>query len=337
MSAAGIGAHAIGRRRLGRFASLALAGLLVAAARAQTADRYPSRPVRVFVPFPPGGNADSSTRIFTEALARQFGQSFVVENRGGAGGLIGGTAAARAEPDGYTLFGSTTGPLVSAWQLAGRSAPYTLADLRVAAVLNTSPIFLVVRADSPIRSFEDLARAAAARPGTLRWGHPGNGTTGHVTILQLQQSLRTEFVIVSYRGGGPAAQDLLGGQLDALAADIPSVMGLIRAGNLRAIAVTSPQRIAPTPDVPTLAELGRAEVNSTNFTAFMVPRNTPDHVIERIAAAVQSALADAAVLRQLDAIGTFPPGMTNAEFAGYLQRQVEVYAGLIQSGLLRNE
>lgn len=323
-----------GRRQL---AALALAGAPLAPARAQTTDRYPSRPVRVLVPFAPGGNADASTRIFADSLARQFGQSFVVENRGGAGGLIAGTAAARAEPDGYTVFGTTTGPVVSAWQLAGRNPAYSFADFRVAAVLNTSPIFVAVRQDSPLRNFDDLVRAAAARPGTMRWGHPGNGTTNHVTILQLQRSLGTEFVIAAYRGGGPAAQDLVAGQLDVVAADIPSVMNLIRAGTLRAIAVTSPQRIAPTPDVPTMTELGRPEVNSTNFATFMVPRATPDAVVDRIAEGVQVALADPAVQRQIEAIGTFPPGMTNAEFAAYLQRQVDIYAGLIQSGLLRNE
>ena len=333
----GCGARGLpGRRQLAGMALLGATGA-GAGARAQSSERYPARPVKVIVPFAPGGNADASTRIFADSLSRQFGQSFVVENRGGAGGLIAGTAAARAEPDGYTVFGSTTGPLISAWQLAGRSPPYTLADFRVAAVLNTSPIFIAVRQDSPIRAFADLVRAAAERRGQLRWGHPGNGTTNHVTILQLQRALGAEFVIAAYRGGGPAAQDLVGGQLDVVAADIPSVMHLIRAGTLRAIAVTSPQRIPPTPDVPTTAELGYPQVNSTNFACFMVPRAAPDAVVERIAEGVRVALADPAVLRQVEAIGTFPPGMSNAEFAAFLQREAGVYARLIESGLLRRE
>jgi tripartite-type tricarboxylate transporter receptor subunit TctC len=197
---------------------------------------YPARPVKVIVPFVPGGNADSTARIFAEAYGQRLGQPFVIDNRGGAGGMIGTSQMVRSEPDGYTLLMGTTGPIVSSWQMAGKAATYGLKDMKPVALLTLVPGVLVVNAGSALKTWQDFAAHARARPGELRIGHPGNGTAGHVNILQMQKALGTQFVIVGYKGAGPAVQDLLGNQIDAVATDLPSALQLVKGSKLRALA-----------------------------------------------------------------------------------------------------
>lgn len=326
------------RQIIGRTALLAaLAPPVARIARAQSAADYPSRPVKLVVPFVPGGNVDSTSRIFTEALSKILGQNFIVENRGGANGMIGAAAVARSEPDGYTLLGSSTGPLLAAWQLVGKSAQYSLDDLRVVAVLNTTPNVIVVNENSAIKNFGDLLRISADRSGSLKWGHPGNSTSGHVSIIQFQKASGADHVVAGYKGAAPAVQDLLGGQLDVVATDLPAVLQLLRAGNLRAIAVTSDERTPFLPDVPTMKELGKPEASTAIFTAIMAPKAAPDAVVARVSEGVRQALASPAVQKQLADIGTSDPGMTPAEFANYLQREAGVFKSLVQSGQLQNE
>ena len=320
--------------------------LLGAAASALTAaipatalgqPKYPAKPVKVIVPFPPGGNADTTARIFAEALSAQLGQPFVVDNRGGAGGMIGAAAAVKSEADGYTLLCATPGPILSAWQMAGKSATYSLADMRAVAMLTLVPNVLVVNESSPVRSFSDLVGLARSRPKDLKCGHPGNGTTGHVNILQLQRQLKAEFIIAAYKGGAPVIQDLMGGQLDLVATDLPSAQALIKAGRLRAIAVVSRQRAPSLPEVPTTAEAKAPEVDAANFTAIMGPRNMPADAALRIAEAVRVALDDAATRKKIDDMGSIAAPMSTAELEQFLARQSAIYASLIQSGLLRAE
>lgn len=325
--------HTNRRKVLLGVAATALATAIPATVRGQ--QKYPTKPVKVIVPFPPGGNADSTARIFTEALSAQLGQPFVVENKGGAGGMIGAAAALKSEADGYTLLCATPGPLLSAWQLAGKSATYGLADMRPVAMLTLVPNVLVVSDSSPVRSFSDLVSLAKSRPKDLKCGHPGNGTTGHVNILQLQRQLNTEFIIAAYKGGGPVIQDLLAGQLDLVATDLPSAQGVIKAGRLRAIAVISGQRAPSLPDVPTTAEAKAPEIDASNFTAIVGPKNMPPEAALRIAEAVGVALGNAATRKRIDDLGSIPAQMSTAEFERFLAQQSAVYASLIQSGLLR--
>ncbi|CAM3684788.1 Tripartite tricarboxylate transporter substrate binding protein [Bordetella sputigena] len=300
---------------------------------AQKAD-YPNHAVRVIVPFVPGGNADSSARIFAEAYGKQLGQSFIVENKGGAGGMIGATTMVRAAPDGYTIMIGTTGPIVASWQLAGKAASYSLKDMKPVALLTQVPGVIVTKADSPLKSYADLVAYAKTHPGALKFGHPGNGTAGHVNILQMQKALSQQFVIAAYRGAGPAVQDLLGGQLDAVATDLPSALQLIKAGQLHALAVVFPQRVPSLPDVATMAELKQPEVDIAPFTATMAPKDVPPEVIARLVAASNTALDDPAVRKRVEDIGGVPVKMSGAEFDTFLDRQVETYRALIASGLL---
>lgn len=298
---------------------------------------YPSRAVKVVVPFVPGGNADSTARIFAEAYARRLNQPFVVDNKGGAGGMIGAMQVARADADGYTLMIGTTGPIVSSWQLAGKSAQYSLKDFKPVAMLTQVPGVLVVNASSPIRSYADFAAHVKAHPRDVKFGHPGNGTAGHVNILQLQKALGAQFIIAAYKGAGPAVQELLGGQLDAVATDLPSALQLVKAGRLRAIGVVFGQRVPALPDVPTMAQVRQPEVDIAPFTALMAPKDVPPAVVQRLVETNDAVLADAGVRRHVEDIGGVPTRMSAAEFEQFLARQAETYRGLIASGLLTTE
>lgn len=297
-------------------------------------NEYPDKPIRVIVPFVPGGNADSSARLFAEVYSKRLGQTFVVENKGGAGGMIGAAQMVRSAPDGYTVMIGTTSPIIASWQLAGTAASYSLDDMKPVALLSQVPGVIVTKADSGLKSYSDLVEYAKANPGGLKFGHPGNGTAGHVNILQMQKALGQEYIPVAYKGAGPAVQDLLGGQLDAVATDLPSALQLVKAGQLRAVAAVFPERIASLPDVPTMIELKQPEVDISPFTAIVAPRDIPDEVVERLAQASRAALNDPTVRRRVEDMGGVPTYMSGDGFRQFLDRQVETYRDLIESGLL---
>lgn len=296
---------------------------------------YPSRPVKVIVPFVPGGNADSTARIFAEAYGQRLGQPFVIDNRGGAGGMIGTGQMVRSEPDGYTILMGTTGPIVSSWQMAGKAANYGLKDMKPIALLTLVPGVIVVNAGSPIKTYKDFAARAKSETGGLRMGHPGNGTAGHVNILQMQKALGTSFVIAGYKGAGPAVQDLLGNQLDAVATDLPSALQLIKGGKLRAVGVVFPQRVPSLPEVPTMAESGQPEVDIAPFTAVMAPRAIPQGIVDKLIQTNDAVLADANTRKRVEDIGGVPTRMAPKAFEQFLERQAATYSTLIQSGLLK--
>lgn len=326
--------EALPRRRaliLGALGSV-VSSMVSSAARGQ--EKYPAKPVKVIVPFTPGGNADTTARIFGEALSRSLGQPFVIDNRGGAGGMIGTSAVVSAEADGYTLLCATPGPILSAWQLAGKSASYTLADMRPVAMLTLVPNVLVVSETSPVKSIDDLVRLTKSHPKNLRCGHPGNGTTGHVNVLQLQKALRADFIIAGYKGSGPAVQDLIGGQLDLVATDLPAAQQLIKAGRIRAIATVGKQRAPSLPEIPTMAEAKVQGVDATNFTTLMGPRNMSPESVRRISETVNAAIDTQALRSKIDDIGTIATKMSVQEMERFLAREAGTYAALIQSGLL---
>jgi tripartite-type tricarboxylate transporter receptor subunit TctC len=295
---------------------------------------YPNRPVKVIVPFVPGGNADSTARIFAEAYSQRLGQPFVIDNRGGAGGMIGASQMARSEPDGYTLMMATTGPIVASWQLAGKAATYSLNDMKAVALLSHVPGVIVVNANSAIKNYQDLSSYGKKNPDGLKFGHPGNGTAGHVNILQMQKALSQKYLVVGYKGAGPAVQDLLGGQLDAVATDLPSALQLIKGGRLRAIGVIFPARVPSLPEVPTMIEVRQPEIDIAPFTAVMAPKVLPQPLVDKLVEANNAALADPTVRKRIEDIGGVPTKMSNPEFEKFLDRQTATYASLIQSGLL---
>lgn len=328
--------QSVRRTLLAAAAAASVLPWLPATSSAQGAD-YPTKAVRVVVPFVPGGNADSSARLFAEAYSKHLGQPFVVENKGGAGGMIGAAHMVRSAPDGYTIMIATTSPIIASWQLAGKSATYTLEDMAPVALLTQVPGIIVAKADSNIRSYADLVELGKTKPGAVRFGHPGTGTAGHVNILQMQRALGQQYISVAYKGAGPAVQDLLGGQLDAVATDLPSALQLVKSGQLRALAVVFPERIALLPDVPTMIELKQPEVDISPFTATMAPRDVPAEVVEKLAQASRAALNDPDVLKRIEGMGSVPTFLHGEEFKKFLDRQVQTYRTLIETGLLTTD
>ena len=329
--------NALFRHRTVLAAAIACVTLAMPMAAYAQKSEYPTRPVKVVVPFVPGGNADSTARIFAEAYAKHLGQPFVVDNEGGAGGMIGAAQMVHSEADGYTIMIGTTAPIVASWQMAGRSANYSLKDMKPIALLTQVPGVIVVNSSSPIKSYQDMVAFAKSRPGQLKFGHPGNGTAGHVNILQMQKAISQQFIIAAYKGAGPAVQELLGGQLDAVATDLPSTLQLIKGGKLRALGVVFPQRAPSLPDVATMTELKQPEINIAPFTATMAPRNVPGPVVARLIDASTAALADASLRKRIEDIGGVPVSMSSADFEKFLARQAETYRNLVSSGLLTAE
>ena len=306
-------------------------------AHAQGAGSYPDRPVRAIVPFVPGGNADVTARLLAQALTEKLGQPFVVENKGGAGGLLGGTAVARAAPDGYTAMFGTGAPIFASAVLAGAKAPYTLRDLQPVGRISTVPLVLLTHPASPFQRFEDLAAAARKQPDAIRFGHAGNGTTNHVAGLQLQRALGTRFIIAPYKGSAAAVQDLLAAQIDCSAVEITACIQFITSGRLRALAIIGDDRVQAAPEVRTLEQIGVKGVDVTTFAGVMLPRNVPQAIVDRLASAMEQVMAEPAFRDRLQQLGGTPAPLRPQAFLQFLNGQEEKYRRLVQEGLLQPE
>jgi len=264
------------RRRILLAASLALPAI----ARAQSA--WPDRPVRFIVPFPPGGSTDVLSRVLAEALAARLGQPVIIENRPGAAGNVGVEAIARARPDGQTIGISTIGPL-SAHLALYPSLPFDpRADFTYLADLYEIPNVFVVNPNSGIASVADFIARAKAKPGELTFGTPGNGTTGHLGTEFFSRAAGIRLTHVPYRTGAVAVQDLIGGRIDLMFDNLPTIIGQISSGQIRALAVSTASRWPGLPDVPTLAETAIPGFDVTSWSGLLGPRGLPDPIAARI-------------------------------------------------------
>lgn len=316
-----------------------IAGFLAAlpSARALAQAGYPAKPIRLVVPFAPGGNADLTGRLFAEALARRLGQQVIVENRGGAGGAIGAEAVAKSAPDGYSLVLGSTGTFLVSPRMTGGKPPYTLASFAPVALLSTSPMDIVINANNPIKDWAGMLAYLRANPGKLTVGHPGNGSTNHLALLQMQKALDVRFNIIPYKSNGLALNDLLAGQIDAVIDQVPASIGHIRGGRLRAIAVTTARRAGQLPDVPTLQETGVKDFASTTPIVLMAPAGTPPEVVKKLNDAVADALSDPAVKEKLNDLGAETEALTPQQLTAFLQKEDALIEELQKSGLLKPE
>lgn len=317
----------------------AIAALLAAlpASRAVAQAAYPDKPIRLVVPFAPGGNADLTGRLFAEALAKPLGQQVIVENRGGAGGAIGAEAVAKSPPDGYSLVLGSTGTFLVSPRMTGGKPPYTLASFAPVALLSTSPMDIVVNVNGPIKDWPAMLAYLRANPGKLTIGHPGNGSTNHLALLQMQKALDVRFNIIPYKSNGLALNDLLAGQIDAVIDQVPASIGHIRGGRLRAIVVTTARRAGQLPDVPTLQETGVKDFASTTPIVLMAPAGTPPEIVKKLNDAVANALADPAVKDKLNGLGAETEALTPQQLTVFLQKEDAVIEELQKSGLLKPE
>ena len=308
------------RRAFARTAcALALAALAPAATLAQEA--YPNKPIRLVVPFPPAGGTDVLSRAMAHAIQLNTKWTIVVDNKPGAGGNIGLDAAAKSPPDGYTVAMGQTANLAVNPALYS-SMPYDpLKDFAPIALVSSQPMILVVNTSSPYKSLKDLVDAAKASPGKINMASSSNGTIGHIGGELFQRRAGIKMTHVPYKGAGAAVTDLMGGSVDCFFGNSQAVGGLVNGGKLRALAVTSPRRLANYPDVPTVAELGYPGFEAATWSGLIAPAGTPKAVIDRLNAEANKALGTDAMKQKLMEDGSTPLGGTPEQFAAFIRTE----------------
>ena len=315
-----------------RRTALALAASLALAATAAQADGYPDKPIRLLVPYPPGGSTDVLGRALAELMRKDLGQTVLVENKPGANTGIAAQTLASAPPDGYTLLLATAATVVLN-PLLYPKLPYEPArDFAPVAPVASTPLVLVVRPDAPARTFAAMIAAAKAQPGSLNYASTGNGSTLHLAGELLQMETGTQMVHVPYKGSAPALTGLLGGETHFFIDSVGSSIPLINGGKLRALAVTSSQRLPVLANVPTVAESGIPRFDVTTWFGVMAPANTPAAILDKLNATIARATADKAFRAQFEALGlVIPPPMKPHEFTAYIQSESAKWAPLIKA------
>lgn len=299
----------------------ALGGLATPAARAQGI--YPARPVRIVVPFPPGGTSDILARLAAEQLAAELGQPFVVDNRAGGAANIGAEMVAKAAPDGYTLLLISTIHFINAGLFEGRLTYDVIRDFAPIGLIATVSQVVLVNPALPVTSLQELIAYARERPGGLNYSSAGNGSQPHLTAELFAAATGTRMVHVPYRGAPQALTDVVNGQVQLTFATSPSAVPLVRGGQVRALAVTSAQRIAALPDVPTTAEAGMPGFESVGGNGLAAPSGTPRAIVERLGASLVRMLGRPEMRRALAEQGADARPTSPAEFTAYIATEVD--------------
>lgn len=300
--------------------AFALCAVAISSATAQ--DHYPSRPVTLIVPFAAGGSTDVIARVVADAMRGPLGQTFVIDNRGGAGGSIGTAAIAKAAPDGYTI-GMGTASTLAINPAAYKSLPYDVDGLEPVGLIAQVPNVITVNPKLAAKTLAELVALAKAEPGKLTYGSAGNGSVSHLMGEQFKLATGTDIIHVPYRGVGPALNDAVGGQIAIMFDNLPTSLPLIQDGKLRALAVSSPKRMEVLPDVPTFAELGFADLDWMAFFGLIAPARTPKPVMDKLNAALGAALADPQVRGTLAKQQAQPQPGTPRDFAALIRQQLE--------------
>jgi tripartite-type tricarboxylate transporter receptor subunit TctC len=314
-------------------AALAPAGT----ALAQQDASWPARTIRLIVPFPPAGTTDISGRIAAEMLTPRLGQTVIVENRAGATGNLGAEHVARSDPDGYTLLTCTISTAAINYSLWGPKMPVKPDDLAAVGLLIRVPNVVFVPASSPVRTVADLVAAAKAKPGTLNYGSPGSGGSPHMTMEMLKmQAGGVDIVHVPFRGAGPMLVEAVAGRLQAGCDNMPSCLGHVRDGRLRALAVTSARRSPALPDVPTLAEAGVPDFEATAWFGVQAPARTPKAVVDRLGRELDAITRDPGYRARIAELGGAPPdltpegGTTPETFESFIKAEITRWAQVVK-------
>jgi tripartite-type tricarboxylate transporter receptor subunit TctC len=313
--------------------AFAAAGLLPRSLFAQ--DRWPTRPVRILVPFAPGGTTDILARALAPELSRAFGQQFIVDNKPGAGGNVGAAEVAKSAPDGYTLLMGTVGTHGINQSLYPKMPFDPIKDFAPITLVAGVPNVLVMnpaKAEAlKIRSVPDLIRYAKSHPGQLNMASSGNGTSIHLSGELFKTMTGTFMVHFPYRGSGPALLDLIGGTMDLMFDNLPSALPQIKGGKLKALAVTSAQRSAALPDLPTIAEAGPVPgFDASSWFGLLAPAGTPSDIVNRVQQETAKALATPALKERLLSQGANPSGMTPSQFAAYIAAETKKWAQVVK-------
>ena len=294
-------------------------------------DGYPSRPIRMIVPFPPGGSTDVLGRIVAEELRAAFGQPVVVENKPGAGGNIGGELAAKSPPDGHTLLMAAAGPTVINPSLYARM-PYDPArDLAPVSLLVNDHNVMAVHPAVPAKTVAEFIHWAKANPGRVTFGSPGNGTPAHLGGELFNQMAGTSMTHVPYKGSGPAVTDLMAGQISVMIDNMPALLPHAQSGRLRALAVASEARASGAPDIPTVAESGLPGFTVTAWKGLMVPAGTPAPIVAKLNEALKAIVAKPAIRQKLVEMGAEPVASSPQAFTDLIARETKSWAALVKS------
>lgn len=306
-------------------------GLVVAAPQSRAAD-YPSRPIRLIVPYAAGGPSDVQARMVGDYLGRDLKQTVVIENRAGAQGAIGAEMAARSEPDGYTLFFSAASVFVLNPLLYKKLAYEPAKDFRVLAVVTDQPSIFEINPSVPARTVAELVAYAKQNPGKLNFGSAGTGGSAHLAGEMFRQMAGIDMVHVPYKGMSPALTDLLSGNIQVLFDSLGTALPPIKAGLLRPLAVGSAERIPQMPDLPTIAESGYPDYVTSTWYGIAAPSSVPDHVVQKLKASLDRALSDDTFRASLDKIGFMPlRPKSQAEIDKFIDADRARWAGVIKA------
>ena len=320
------------KRSLIRAASLViLSGMLAAPALHA---EYPEKPVRLIVPFSPGGGTDIQGRLLAEKMRQSTGQTFIVDNRTGAGGLIGGQIAADSDPDGYTILFTTASLAVNVTLYSKRMKFSATRDLVPITWVSSAPLVLVVHPSVPAKNVKELIALAKKQPGGLTAGVNSVGTTSHLSAEMLKQMAKLDFVIVPFRGGGPSAMALVTGEIDVLFGTAPAAMPHIKSGRIRALAVTTPKKASVFPDLPTMNSVYPG-FESDNWYAMFFPKGVSKDKVAKINAEVAKALKDKDIADFYAREGVDPVASSPEELGALMKREIAKYAGVIKRGNIR--
>ena len=323
----------LNRRRFVGLAAAAIAAPPILQSRAAGVD-WPTKPVRVVVPFTPGGSTDITARLVSNRLQEVWGQSVVVENKPGAGGNIAADMVAHSDPDGYTIF--ISGPGMATNQFLYPSLSYdSVADFAPVTMLITQPNLMCVPNSLAAKSVMEFIAYCNDNRGKVTYASSGNGTTLHLSGELFKRLANVEMTHIPYRGGAPAINDLIPGRVDVIFDNMPSILSHVKAGTLRALAVTTKERIAVVPELPTIAESGVPGFDVFSWFGFFVPARTPPDIVARINADTNAALAYAPVKSRFEELGATPKGSTPAELASFLQSEIDKWGPVIREAKIR--
>ncbi|CUJ20385.1 Bug family tripartite tricarboxylate transporter substrate binding protein [Achromobacter dolens] len=317
--------------------TLAAAPLLSSAPFSAHADAWPQRPIRLLVPYGPGGSSDVVARAVAVEMSRDLGQQVIVENKGGGQGSIATVEAARARPDGYTLILGHVGTLAVNPTMMPNLSYDPRRDFAPIILLAKLPMVFAVGAKVPAATLPEFVALARAKPGVLNYGSAGNGSAGHLAFEMLKTAAAIDVVHVPYKGTGAQVTDLLAGNIDAAAAGIPGLLPHAQAGKIKIVAVGSAQRLPILPDVPTVAEQGYPGFESSQWFGLLAPAGTPQEAISRLQAAAQRALRTDAVRQRLAHDAAEPSGAGPAEFAAFIDAEERRWSEVVKDARLSAE
>jgi len=326
--------------RLSALVTACIAAAVLPAAGAQTSNKpggvYPSKPVRLIVPFAPGGSNDIMGRITAQKLTESFGQQVIVDNRAGASGIVGTEIAAKAPPDGYTVLMMSLTLTVNP-SLYKKLAYDTVKDLAPVTLVASAPLMLVVHPSIPAKSVNEFIAFAKANPGKLNFGSGGAGATPHLAGEMLKMMARLQMTHVPYKGGGPALADLIGGQIQVMLENLPSTLPHVKAGRLRALALTGLKRSPLVPDLPTLDEAGLKGYEIVGWNGLFVPSGTPQNIIAYLHGLTVKMLAQAEVKERLATLGAEGVGSSPDEFRAFVKAEITKWARVVKEAGLKVE